>query len=259
MVLLSLLGVGLSGTLFDITPRYKEYSRYPTAELEMDRVNTEKFILRSISWPASYPKCDLRKTNNNETCQDFPPLNNETFYNDLINYLKCSDENGEELTIENLDTALFQKVPTNTSKLLDIPGNGTFCYLNSEIANVSITQCNIDIVRNPYLGECFDTEGSHAAMFWTYLPLRALWQIFMSATFALLDGTSMCLVKKYNGSYAMIIVWQSIAGVIGPLLAGLLVQDSEDPDGNNLFCQIHKQCKEKQIISNILKMLIICS
>ena len=224
--------VGLFGTCLDLTPRYKEYSRYPTATVTKENNNDHSFILRSVKWPITYPQCNLREADDVTLCDDSPPMKNKTFYDDLKKYLRCYDPNGDLYEIESLNTKEFRDLSTSKLNISHTSENGSFCDLESSHAESNDILCDIDIINNPYVGKCFNTQGSHATMFWVYLPLRTLWQMFMSAAFALLDGTSMCLVKEYNSSYGMIIVWQSIAAIIGPLIAGAMVQDSPDANGN---------------------------
>ena len=231
MLLFSMIAVGLFGICLDYTPRYKEYVRYPTAMVTMNNEDKTSFILKSVKWPVTYPECNVRETNDVTLCDGSSPLTNQTFYDDLKQYLICKDENGNIYDIETLDTNEFKDHSTMSVNIFYDSENGTFCALKSPESNIIERFCDIDIKDNPYLGKCFNAEGSHTKMFWIYLLLRTCWQTFMSAGFSFLDGTSMCLVKEYQGSYAMIIVWQSIAAVFGPLLSGVLVQDSEDVGG----------------------------
>ena len=43
----------------------------------------------------------------------------------------------------------------------------------------------------------------------------------------------MHLVKEHNGDFSMAMVWNSVAGVLSPLIAGALIVDSNDPSGKN--------------------------
>lgn len=239
VLLVSIVGIGLCGTCFDLIPRYKEYLRYPSAMVTMNSSNNNSFILRSVLWPITYPECNVRETHNVTFCENSSPLTNETFYDDLNTYLRCKDENGDVYNIGSLDTTEFQDLSNNNPKITYVSGNGTFCDLESSNATAKDIYCDIDITNNPYVGKCFNPKGSHAGMFWTYLLLRGLWQIFMGAGFMLCDGTAMCLVKEHNSNYAMILIWQSVAGIFGPLIAGTLVHDSDDPSGNYCKFKIH--------------------
>ena len=239
MLLCSMIAVGLFGICFDYTPRYKEYVRYPTAMVTMNNNDNTSFILISVKWPVTYPACNVRETNDVTLCDGSSPLTNQSFYDDLKKYLICEDENGQPYDIETLDTNDFNDHSTMSVNISNEAENGTFCELESPKAITTDIFCDIEIQDNPYLGKCFNAEGSHAKMFWVYLVLRTCWQTFMSAGFSFLDGTSMCLVKEHQGSYAMIIVWQSIASIFGPLLSGVLVQDSEDAGGKKYCGNCH--------------------
>ena len=239
VLLVSIIAIALCGTCFDFIPRYKEYYRYPSAMITLNTTNNNSFILKSVNWPITYPECDVRDTHNITLCENSPPLTNETFYDDIKTYLRCKDENGVLYQIESLDVTEFRNLSNNNPNITYVSGNGTFCVIESNNATLKDIYCDVDITNNPYVGKCRNTKGSHAAMFWTYLFLRTLWQIFQSACFALCDGSSMCLVKEHKSSYAMILIWQSIAVILGPLIGGPLVHDSEDKGGN--YCTFKRQ------------------
>ena len=232
VLLTSIVMVGLFGTCFDLTPRYKEYTRFPTASVSMKGHDNTSFVLTSVKWPITYPECGVRQSNNATLCDGSPPLINQTFYYDLIKYLRCEDDDGNSYSIGSLDTKDFKPPLHNLLNLFEEPGNGTFCDLESTMANTTNDiSCGIDITNNPYVGTCSNTEGSHSKMFGVYILLRILWQVFMSAAFVFLDGTSMYLATQHNSSYALIFLWQIIAGIFAPLISGALVQDSDDPNG----------------------------
>ena len=223
--------IGLFGTCFDLTPRYKEFTRLPMASVRMKGHDNTSFVLMSVMWPITYPECNIRKSNNVTLCDGSSPLVNQTFFDDIMKYMRCEND-GNAYEIKSLDTNDFKSTLTNSLETYDEPGNGTFCDLMSTKSNTTVDiSCDIDIYNNPYLGECFNTEGSHNKTFFVYLLLRILWQVFMSAAFVFLDGSSMYLAHQQNSSYALIFVWQIIAGIFAPLISGALVQDSDDANG----------------------------
>ena len=235
MLLISIVMIGALGTCFDLTPRYSEYTRLPMASVRMSSGSNTSFILMSVKWPITYPECNIRDTENVTLCDGSSPLTDQTFYDDLIDFLRCKTDDGKSYTINDLDTKEFKSSSNELLKTYDEPGNGTFCDLESTQSNVTNDIiCDIDITNNPYLGECTNTEGSHSKMFLIYLLMRTFWQVFMSAAFVFLDGTSMHASHQHNSSYALIFVWQIIAGIFAPLISGALVQDSDDPDGKRL-------------------------
>ena len=110
--------------------------------------------------------------------------------------------------------------------------NGTYCLLqftsDHRPANRS---CQI-----AELTECFMTKrGSHAKTFGGYLLLRVGLQVAMGSGFGLLDSTSMHLASMYDGHYNLIFVVRAVMEAVGPSVAGLLVQDSTDPNGEKIF------------------------
>ena len=231
VLLIAMVMIGLFGTCFDLTPRYKEFTRLPMASVRMKGHDNTSFVLMSVMWPITYPECNIRKSNNVTLCDGSSPLVNQTFFDDIMKYMRCEND-GNAYEIKSLDTNDFKSTLTNSLETYDEPGNGTFCDLMSTKSNTTVDiSCDIDIYNNPYLGECFNTEGSHNKTFFVYLLLRILWQVFMSAAFVFLDGSSMYLAHQQNSSYALIFVWQIIAGIFAPLISGALVQDSDDPNG----------------------------
>ena len=232
VLLISIVMIGVLGTCFDLTPRYTEYSRFPTASVRLNDNDNTSFVLMSVKWPITYPQCNVRESDNATLCDGSSPLINQTFYDDLKNFLRCEKDDGSSYVVNSLDTKEIRSSLDSLLETYDEPGNGSFCDLESIKSNNTIDiTCNIDVTNNPYLGECFNIEGSHSKMFGIYILLRILWQVFMSAAFVFLDGTSMYLAHQNNSSYALIFVWQIIAGIFAPLISGALVQDSDDPNG----------------------------
>ena len=223
-----MIGTAICGTCIDLTPRYKEYFRHPTANLTVGSSNAQNFSLTSITWPIDYPESNI--LDDITICENSPPVKNATeFYSNISEYVNCRDKNGNTVKIVSLNTTQFQNPAFNSISVTHLSGNGTFCQLRPNDSIVGEIYC--DIIENPFVGEYFDTSGSHAAMFGVYLLLRTLWQIFISAAFSISDGTAMCLAKEHNGDYAMVLFWQTLSSVLAPLISGKLIQDSGDPNG----------------------------
>ena len=72
-------------------------------------------------------------------------------------------------------------------------------------------------------------------MFVTYLFIRITLEIFDKTSYGLLYGSAMHLAKEHNGDFSMVIVWNYVAGIISPLMAGALVVFSTDPSGSKQF------------------------
>ena len=214
----------------DLTPRYNEHLRYPKAVVTASNTTGKGFILRSITWPTDYPSCSKYDANDLDLCSNAAPIINTTFYDDLVDNLECFNDSGYPIQVNKLDTSSFQNPLENNLIISDLKGNGTFCSLFVHYINnidEMVIRCNIK--ENQYIGPCYTIQGSHAATFFTYLVLRISFQVFINGMYTLIDGTTMHLVKKHNGNYPLVLLWNSLAGVLGPLISGALVEDSEDP------------------------------
>ena len=230
MLLVSIIGFGVLGTCINFVPRYKEHHRYPNALLTSDNITTGNFILRSIQWPTNYPECSAIESEHIAMCQNAQPVINSSFYDNIIDYLHCQNDIGDSVSVNSLDTSFFEIPSNNSLAIIQPPLNGSFCYLYVNYMNIiNEDSINCVIQENPEIGQCFTAEGSHVATFLTYLILRVLQGVFINTMFSLMDGTAMHLVKQHNSNYALVLVWNSLAGVFGPLISGALVEDSNDP------------------------------
>ncbi len=78
---------------------------------------------------------------------------------------------------------------------------------------------------------CFESSGSHAATFWTYYAIRAVYQWTMNSAYSLFDGTALRLANDHNSHYALILLWASVAITIAPFIAGEVIKDSDEEGG----------------------------
>ena len=224
----------VSGSCINLTPRYREYYRYSSALLATENITSGNFVLRGIQWPINYPNCASIPENDIVLCQNATPLNNPGFYKNISLFLDCKDESGNSINITSLDTSFFKNPSTNNLSILADPGNGTFCELETvDDSGVTIQNISCEIVDNPDIGHCLNVEGSHAATFFTYLFLRVTQDISNNVMYSLNYGTAMHLAKEHNGDFSMVLAWNSLAGVLSPLIAGALIVDSNDPSGKN--------------------------
>ena len=232
ILLIAMVGMAISGTCIDLTPRYREYYKYAQALATAKNSTRRSYVLRSIQWPINSPDCLSSGDQDLALCKNAPPVVDPKFYDSIIEYMDCKDGSENSVEIEILDTSFFKYPSNNNLAILEMADNDTFCDLYTDYES-SVKEENIycQIKDNPYVGYCFNTEGSHAAMFYTYLFLRISQAVFDNTMFSLMYGTAMHLVKEYNGDFSMVLLWNSVAGLIGPLIAGVLVEDSIDPAG----------------------------
>jgi hypothetical protein len=233
VLLTSIIGMAVCGTCIDLTPRYKEYNRHSTALVTRKNNSSGNFILRSVQWPIDYPNCSTLESKEMESCENAPPVVNPHFFDNISDYLICKDTDRNSVQIKSLDTSFLKYPLGNGLSILDMPGNGTFCDLYTNyIIDAEEENIYCEIIEYPDAGSCFDTKGSHTAMLFTYLFIRISLEIFDKTTYGLLYGTAMHLVKEHNGDFSMVVVWNYVAGMISPLIAGTLVVFSDDPSGN---------------------------
>ena len=228
-----MIGLGLCGTCIDFTPRYKEYPRYSSALLTYNSSSEVNFTLRAVEWPTTYPDCTSRQNVNVSLCKDGPPFKSSEFYENIKDYLDCKNSDGVKIDVKSLDVSAFRSPFNNSLAIRELPDNGTFCDLYVSYANnVTEEEIHCNIVNNPQAGECLNTIGSHATIFWINLLLRTLWTVCVNTSFNLMDGTAMHLVNQYSGDYAWVTIWAQLGAMIGPLISGAVIQDSDDPSGN---------------------------
>ena len=92
--------------------------------------------------------------------------------------------------------------------------------------------CNLDQYGTDYnIRECYDYEGSHERTFWIYLLLRVLFQSSLLSIYSCIDGTILRHARDYNSDYAWVMVYNNIATLISPPIAGVLIKEA--PEGSD--------------------------
>ena len=92
--------------------------------------------------------------------------------------------------------------------------------------------CNLDQYGTDYnIRECYDSEGSHQRTFWIYLLLRVLFQSSLLSIYSCIDGTILRHARDYNSDYAWVMVYNNIATLISPPIAGVLIKEA--PEGSD--------------------------
>ena len=236
ILLTSVIGYGICATFIDLTPRYKEYERHPSALLSRNDNEKGAFTLMEITWPLSSPKCDVTKSAEIMLCEESPLYNTNEFYEDLINYLSCENRDGDAAAVDRLDVSLFNTPSNNNLSIKDLPSNGTYCKLTAnKLENNTTENLICDIMTNPDVGNCLNDEGAHLITFFVYLLLRTPLRIFENNIFNLMDGTSMHLFKQQKSDYAWLYFWNTVGNMFGPMISGALVEDSNDPSSKKTF------------------------
>ena len=234
MLLISVIGLGITGTCIDFTPRYKVYERFPKAVLTNNDNNGVKFTLIQVIWPTSSPKCDVARSTDISLCGNSPIYKDVSFYKNLSHHLSCPNVNGTSVNINSLDLSLFNFPLKNTLTIEDVAINGSYCKLSFDaLVNVSKDDLSCNITSNKIVETCLNHEGSHIATMATYLLLRTSWSVFELNIYSLLDGTSMHLANKHDGDFAWILVGNTLSGVLAPMMYGALIKDSTDPSSKN--------------------------
>jgi len=104
------------------------------------------------------------------------PAVDDTFWLNITDYLDCSD-NDLGKTNWTLDTDF----DSDSISVVEMKGNGTFCFANSSLVGETEQEKFSCFVRgHPHLEECFISEGSKSETFWTYFAIRSVFQVSLS-------------------------------------------------------------------------------
>ena len=97
----------------------------------------------------------------------------DTFWLNITDYLDCS-ENDLGYTNWTLDPSFdFESID-----VVEVNGNGTFCFANSTFEMEREDWTFSCFVKNhPLLEECLTTEGSRFKTFWIYFAIRSVFQV----------------------------------------------------------------------------------
>ena len=124
-------------------------------------------------------------------------------------------------------------------EVIDLKRNGTLCLAKTsnksweDNETFDLTLCNLDKYGADFnITECYDSEGSHQKTFWIYFAKRMLFQMALISIYSCLDGTALRHVREFNSDYAWVTFYSTVANIIAPLVASLLIIDpSEGSDG----------------------------
>ena len=218
-----------SGTLFDLTPRYREYDNHPSVMI------SNNMSLSSLKWPSM---CS------NDTCEDpttaLQWLFNETFQKNIGN---CINSKEKEVDTPNVlwprqnDSYKIFKTTVNQ--------NGSFCELQYLVPNSNDITCDVFDDHN-FFESCVLTQGNHTLTLVVYSSIMVLCRVCLNNFFSLLDGTAMQYADKHKGSYAMCIIFSSMGCLLSSYAAGVLVVDPKDGFSKwSLFVHYRKVLTDK--------------
>lgn len=154
-----------------------------------------------------------------------PPLINESFYTNLQdNLISCSQSVG------NLTYPEFDVIQHSNVTLMDHGLNGSFCGLEFQPAKDSIDNIDCLIDDGFYgLATCFSSYGNSMLTFLLFILVKSINQVAQSNCYFLIDGKNMEAVAMHNGDYPTVMLFESLACAIAPVIGGYLVIDSSDP------------------------------
>ena len=72
-----------------------------------------------------------------------------------------------------------------------------------------------------------------------HLNIIVLLQICLNSGYSLQDSTALKLAKQHDGDYSLILLWQCVGACIAPYIAGIVIDQSEDPTGDILLSLHH--------------------
>ena len=214
VVMTCMIGTAIAGTCFDLTPRSSTIIQFPKLWVTQNESESQ---IQSIQWPICV------ETLTSEDCND---ALEENYYFDFIsNYTDCQNiENepffGESSIIRDIDDGTYYCNSWNEN-------------FDNETNFENLKTCSINGYDN--LGNCTVVEGSHVATFWTYMGLRTVFRIFMGSCYSLLDSTGVVMADMHNSDYSQVLLISQAVAVVSPILAGLLIRDPEESDGNYLL------------------------
>ena len=194
---------------------------------------SSKYTVSGISWP------DCQRDASTESCRA-----NQAFtdgFPDVLNFIKCFDDNGEEMT----DIDIVSNFPPLDVGSLNATDGGAWCSVDTTVdASQPGSTLECSIIDYTGLDSCTTAEGNHAVTFWVYFVMRMLWNWFMLSAYALYDGTALRLANEHNSTYAHAMFFAQIAATLGPFLSGYMLRDP--PPGSQgtffLFLQDVFQC-----------------
>ena len=110
--------------------------------------------------------------------------------------------------------------------------NGTFCELLNEDFNDYNGSYSSCFINEEFLTPCTNIiNGNHTLTFWLMCGLYLLFKLHMNSTYAILDGIYLnAATKKHNTKYSYFIFFNMFGATISPLIASLIIKDSNDDD-----------------------------
>ena len=110
--------------------------------------------------------------------------------------------------------------------------NGTFCGIRySNVPSEGEITCDVLDTCDGILPSCVLTQGNHSLTFAIFTVFTVLCRVPLNNFFSLLDSTAMQYAKKYDGSYAMCILFNAAGVFIASYFAAALIVDPKDGVG----------------------------
>lgn len=220
ILIVSITLTGISATCFDLTPRFSEQIRAPTAIVyELDPLNAT-YGLFSVQWAT----CDKQVTS---LLCNHSLTNNLDQLPGLSDFLYCPGG--------DLDVIDF---PWNSVSTIE-NSNGSFCQAESELNLEPPNPTGIFqrcLVKDyPGLRTCVKQSGSHVQTFWIYFAIRTLFQWFMNCAYSLLDSTSVTLAKRHDSDYSQVLIFNQLGSTLGPLLCAWIIQDPANDSQDEIY------------------------
>ena len=147
-------------------------------------------------------------------------LDKEYFLSNLTRHVDCETNSASSL-VNNVQQWILN------AKTLK---NGTFCELfntDFEDYNGSFSSC---FINEEFLSPCCikSKNGNHTLTFWFMCGLYLLFKLHMNSSFAIMDGLFLNAAKKHSSKYSYFLFFQMFGSTISPLIASLIIKDSDD-------------------------------
>lgn len=139
------------------------------------------------------------------------------------NLMNCSNQLGNFTNLHRFHNELKASVLINKT-------HGPFCEMEfSNVTNESSTAwCQI---KDGFfdLRTCTIPYGNTWLTFSLYFTVRVFNKLGQDISYAIMDGKNMEAIAEHKGDYPTLMMFESIAGTLGPPIAGYLITDSSDP------------------------------
>ncbi|KAG8195814.1 hypothetical protein JTE90_004817 [Oedothorax gibbosus] len=181
--------------------------------------STHKSTFEPIcNFSATYnePKCKLYYNSSQMFSKD------HCFKSDIVEEKMLS-----QIAIINNRTIAFKKIEIcllGSNEIMS--SNYSYKICNGNYCNYLLHECK------SRFGECSNRDNSTVVLFLAYALLTAIYFTSLTLTFRFFDDTVITLTSEHNSDFGRQRVWSNIGSLVGPTLAGYVMQWASGNDRN---------------------------